>query len=338
MAEDENRDKWEEFVEIGNTIQKMRGEFRILEAIRAVETAKLLLRNGFFVNLPTKDRQLYKTLLPKIAVYLDGNTEMIQTAVDRYFLARHCKAGLDEKNFNITFSTKNSGIQTGFTCDVDDGNQTTRFYIKTHQYGPTDDNPKSREPPDAKELFIYQILHRIGIGPEVHFIVPRHGTNMTIYIATKDCGLTLLSKLTRETANTKALVQLDLISRILCLRDCATNSSNCGQVKDKPMIVDFRIDNQRGYVKPDLLEKFYQGNGEFNYLGWMREAVGIPQEEKLRILKESVQAWNLLENIDIAMSEIEKLIQEIAATLRVNSDLDQYIRDIKETIKILSQV
>jgi hypothetical protein len=162
---------------------------------------------------------------------------------------------------------------------------------------------------------------------------------MTIYIATKDCHLTLLSQLTKETMNKKALVQLDLISRILCLRDCATNSSNCGQVNDKPMIVDFRIEKQSGgYFKPDILSKFYQGNGEFNYSGLMAEAVVIPQDQKSLFLSSSLQEWSLVENIDKIALEMHPMIQKIVAKMKVDDDLERYVRDVKETIKILLQV
>ena len=255
------------------------------------------------------------------------------------FFARYCKAGLDENLFQVSFSPKKSGIQSGFTCDISDGSQTTRYFIKTHQYGPTEDNPKSLQPPDTKELFIYKLLQNIGIGPDVHFIVPSHGSKLTIYIATKDCHLTLLSQLTKDTMNTKALVQLDLISRILCLRDCATNSSNCGQVNDEPMIVDFRIEKQSGgYFKSDILNKFYQGNGEFNYSGLMAEAVGIPQEQKSLLLRDSLQEWNLVEMIDETALEMHSMIQKIVTKVKVENDLQRYVQDVKETIKILLQV
>ena len=59
-----------------------------------------------------------------------------------------------------------------------------------------------------------------------------------------DCHLVLLSNLTKDTANNNDLLRLDLISRILCINDCATNSLNCGQVGEKAMIVDFRIEKQ----------------------------------------------------------------------------------------------
>ena len=135
--------------------------------------------------------------------------------------------------------------------------------------------------------------------------------------------------------STKALVQLDLISRILCLRDCATNPSNCGQVNDKPMIVDFRIEKQSGgYVKS---EKFYQGNGEFNYSGLMVDAIGIPQEEKLCILRDSLKEWNLVETIDKTALEIQPLIQKIVTRVTLDDDLQRYVADVKKTIEILSQ-
>jgi len=260
MSDEENRWKWDKFVEIGNTIHKMRGQVRIGKAKDGLNSAELLRDSGFLYA--SKERyELYETLLPKIAEYLDGNTDVIQAAVREYFLFQHGKAGLDESLFDITFSPKKSGVQTGFTCDVNNGTQSVRYYIKTHQYGPTDDNVKRIKPPNTKELFVYKLLNHIGIGPQAHFIIPSHGAKKTIYIATKDCHLVLLSNLTKDTANNNALLQLDLISRILCLRDCATNSSNCGQVGETAMIFDFRIEKQLwSYVKADILEKFYEGN------------------------------------------------------------------------------
>ena len=338
MSDDENQWKWNKFVEIGNTIQSMRGVIRTEKAQDALLLARVLRRTEFLVS--SKERyDLYETLLPKIACCLDWNAEAIQEAVEKYFFARHCNAGLDDNLFKVSFLPKKGGIQTGFICNISDGDHTTRYFIKTHQYGPTEDNLKSLQPPDTKELFIYKFLQSIGIGPEAHFIVPSHGSKMTIYIATKDCHLTLLSQLTKDTVNTKALVQLDLISRIFCLRDCATNSSNCGQVKDKPMIVDFRIEKQSGgYFKSDILNKFYQGNGEFNYSGLMKEAVGISQEQKLLFLRNSLQEWNLVEMIDKIALEMHPTIRRIVSKVKVDDDLQRYVQDVKETIKILLQV
>jgi hypothetical protein len=49
-----------------------------------------------------KDQRLYKALPLKIAMYLDGNAEVIQSAVQEYFLIEHCKVGLGECLFTWT--------------------------------------------------------------------------------------------------------------------------------------------------------------------------------------------------------------------------------------------
>ena len=196
MSDEEDLWKWNKFVEIGNNMhnpQKMRGQVRIQKAKYALQLSNQLIDNEFIVNLPIKDQQLFSTLLPKIAEYLDGNTEVIQAVVKEYFLIQHCKAGLDESLFDVSFAPKKSGIQTGFTCDVSNGTHSVRYYIKTHQYGPTEDNVKSIQPPDTKELFVYKLLHHFGIGTQAHFIISSHGTKKTVYIATMDCHLVLLS-------------------------------------------------------------------------------------------------------------------------------------------------
>jgi hypothetical protein len=80
---DENRWKWNEFVEIGNTIQKMVGkELKTRKAKAALLLSDALMneRNTFIID--SQERyELYETLLPKIAEYLDGNAEVIQSAV-----------------------------------------------------------------------------------------------------------------------------------------------------------------------------------------------------------------------------------------------------------------
>jgi len=347
MSDDENLWKWNKFVEIGNKIHKMRGVERTEVAQDALLFAKVLRRTEFLVS--SKERyELYECLLPKIAEYLDGNAELIQSTVEKYFLLEHCKAGNDEKDFDISFSpkltarvrdTNKSGVQTGFICTIFkfSGTQKTRYFIKTLQNGPTKDNIKSIKYPDTKEIFIYNLLHSLGMGPEVHFIIPFHGTKRTLYIATKEVAIKLLSHLTLETFDSKALIQLDLVSRILCLRDCTTNGSNCGQVENKPMIIDFHIENQsNGYYKTDILDGFYLGNSEFNYLGLMKTATSLARDEKLEILKQSLKEWNLIQKIDRAKLEIDQLVRDSQDKMTFENDLALYVENIKKTIESLA--
>ena len=144
--------KWNKFVDIGNKIHKMKGQVRLIQAKYALNIAEELVESKYMNKAPIKDQQLYETLLSKIASYLDGNAEIIKDSVEKYFLIQHCKAGLDENLFSVSFSHKRSGIQTGFICDISDGGKKTRYFIKTHQYqyGPTEENPKSLQPPDTK--------------------------------------------------------------------------------------------------------------------------------------------------------------------------------------------
>ena len=177
------------------------------------------------------------------------------------------------------------------------------------------------------------------MGPEVHLIIPFHGTKRTLYIATKEVSIKLLSHLTQETFTTKALIQLDLISRILCLRDCTTNGSNCGQVGDHPMIIDFRIEKQsNGYYKTDILDGFYGGNGEFNYIGLMKTATSLARDEKLEILKQSLKEWNLIPKIDTMKLEIDQLVTDYQDKMTFENDLALYVENIKKTVEALAGI
>jgi hypothetical protein len=70
----------------------------------------------------------------------------------------------------------------------------------------------------------------------------------------------------------------------------------------------------------------------------MAEAVGIPQEQKSLFLRESLQMWNLVENIDRTVLKMHQLIQKIVDKVKADDDLQRYVLDVKETIKILCQV
>ena len=72
--------------------------------------------------------------------------------------------------------------------------------------------------------------------------------------------------------------------------------------------------------------------------GLMSEAVGIPQEQKSLFLRDSLQEWNLVEMIDETALEMHPMIQKIVTKFKVDDDLQRYVQDVKETIKILLQV
>ncbi len=165
-----------------------------------------------------------------------------------------------------------------------------------------------------------------------------HGTRRTLYIATEDAKITLLSRLTTETASFPALLKLDLISRLLCLRDCGTNSSNCGQSGDEPMIIDFRIESQSyGYVNIDLIGAFLAGNVEFNYTGIMKDAARRGRDEKLIVIKEALDDWKLLERIQDAKHTIQQLIQNYQDSIVISNDLERYTEGVCLNISNLTR-
>ena len=69
----------------------------------------------------------------------------------------------------------------------------------------------------------------------------------------------------------------------------------------------------------------------------MAEAVGIPYEQKLSILSDSLQEWTLLEHIDRTVLEMRLILQRIVTKVKVDDDLQRYVQDVKETVKILSK-
>ncbi len=76
MTDEENRWKWNKFVQIGNTIHKMRGQVRNQQAKAALKFSNSLIENEYITD--SKERyELYETLLVKIAEYLDGNAEVL---------------------------------------------------------------------------------------------------------------------------------------------------------------------------------------------------------------------------------------------------------------------
>jgi hypothetical protein len=102
------------------------------------------------------------------------------------------------------------------------------------------------------------------------------------------------------------------------------------------MIVDFRIKTRSGgYFNSDIVDQFYAENGDSYQSLRMILALRIPQDEKERILRESLQEWNLLDNIDKTLLEMDPLTQKLALKSHGEDDLQRYVEDVKATIRIL---
>jgi hypothetical protein len=102
------------------------------------------------------------------------------------------------------------------------------------------------------------------------------------------------------------------------------------------MIIDFRIEKQsHGYSKQDILEKFIEGNSEYNWTGLMTVAVNCSRDEKLEIMKKSLKEWDLVKNINDTQDVVKNLILKAGDTMKFDDDLEQYVKGIKSTIETL---
>ncbi|MDR0615139.1 MAG: hypothetical protein LBF82_04200, partial [Lactobacillales bacterium] len=169
----------------------------------------------------------------------------------------------------------------------------SRFFFKTHQDGSrftgfTGTIFMSKEvslakPVNLRELFVYKVLERIGLGPEVLFIINPF-VNNDLYIVTKDLtnsdagqNFTIAGKLGSEVRNSikvrpEVVLQFtmfDLLNRIFALGDL--NEGNYGILSEPDAdgrlfvkVLDFRAPSQANYLNARaFLRSFLQANGEF---------------------------------------------------------------------------
>ena len=334
MVEGETDDwRWTKFKEMANQVRKIRqGPARNA----FVESALLLSKSLKDSKFPLRSAEIFDeftNLEIRFLSYLDGEFDSIAATCKDYFIHRHGKFSLTGQ-FDFKVYPKKAGIQTGVICEVFEGNKRSMFHVKTHQHGPTINNSLSVQKPDAKELFIYKYLEILGFGPHCHFIAPITGSNRTIYIATEHIEFTDLDKLGMSYSHFQPLLELDLISRILCLTDCTTNNSNCGLNGQNPAIIDFRIEAQSDYAKPDILDRYLSGNGEYNYSGLMGCAIALSDNDKIDLLKSFINTRNPRAHITEAQQYVSHLISEMVGLISC-SDFDLYLTGISLTLSAL---
>ena len=179
-------------------------------------------------------------------------------------------------------------------------------------------------------------MELIGIGPSARFISTATGSCRSLYIATEDAQLILLRDITRENMNIEALLEMDLISRILCLSDCTTNETNCGMKGVQPVIIDFRIAMREQYSKDDIWERFVGGNSEYNYLKLMSEAAQADEGIKRQVATKALNKWSLRDKIQIAENWARDFESDNPQIVFEN-DLKTYTKDILATIDCLNK-
>ena len=94
---------------IGSSIHKVTGKaYKTFLVKEALAHSDVLSRSGYIAESAER-RETFEQLLPKIAAYLDGNAEIIQSSVRDYFRDRHVDSGFKGDQFEITFAPKPSG-------------------------------------------------------------------------------------------------------------------------------------------------------------------------------------------------------------------------------------
>lgn len=327
--------------------------------------------------------------LPKVlSQYLNVLVEPIKESAEKYFRSLFEKMG--RKIIDITFTPKRSGVQLGTTMtiaykDSEAKEHRITYYIKTHQYGSTSET-SSVKPPDPKELFVYKVLEYVGYGLKTHFFFNPLSLG-GFFIATQDMVFTKVMGKEKsfmpferfaESYNTtpvapqyeearRALISLDILSRILRLSDTTTNPGNFGRVtvdqeRSKWKFLDFRINSEPDvyYLRKEIFEDFCEGNGVYNYdyanflryifrdptyenskMGIAHQTMDELHNGKLCLSRES-RKMPLSAAIEMAFHEITEYITSNRDALRIDldtalADLKKYFAAIQENLKILAE-
>ena len=191
----------------------------------------------------------------------------------------------------MLYRKKLKGIQLGYKLEIRNLNKIDKlvlnYHIKTHQYG-TRSSQVSHRKCDIKELFVYKVLNKIGILPEVHFYYYSVNKNVQFCIATLD--MVDYSRLQFNNNNlnipitngdidnyvlehqdfTYHLTFLDIITRIFVLSDILSNSSNYSFILNGEILklyaFDFQVKdtNYNENYSKSIFELFCLGDSHYS--------------------------------------------------------------------------
>lgn len=234
---------------------------------------------------------VYELIMNDVTDYLDFTSETMMNAIKRYF------DDMYQQTLTYEILPKCSGTQVGCVCKIFETCET--YYVKVHQHGPTRydcSNPRKVPEPDVKEMFIYDLLHRIGMGAHCHFI---WSDDSPLYIATKEViDFKPIGQISNPSnLQLNELLKVDFISRLLMLDDVSTSIDNVGMAGEKAYIVDFRIQEWASYVSINILQNYLDSDGYLKYIGPMKEIKNIDRDRKISVMHQSIGEWNILSNM-----------------------------------------
>ena len=282
-----------------------------------------------------------------------------------------------DSNETVVFSTvvnkKRFGIQFGGIINIKmKQNKEERMFFKTHQNGSRFTNYSGvlyhsrslslAEPANIRELFIYKVLEKLNMGPEVTFIVNPF-VKQDLYIVTKDLSNTISNEIFTTAINIMSkekidqlisdkdvileFTKFDLINRILGLDDL--NPGNYGilskENKNFVKIIDFRVPNSIITLSDILLNNYLKANGGLYKKTDLAKKILSNREPKQKykeglealssIGKENFEGILIPSKMDIInfISQIDdvsnlEIKKQIGLDEEVIHDLDDYIKTI----------
>ena len=208
----------------------------------------------------------------------------------------------------MLYTKKLNGIQLGYKLEIKNvtkiDKQVFNYHIKTHQYG-TKSEQVSHKKCDIKELFVYKVLNKLGILPEVHFFYYFVNKNVQFCIATMDildyCRITFKNNnlnivysdgnigdyIVEHKDFAYLLTFVDIITRIFLLSDILSNSSNYSFVLNdetlKLYAFDFQVKdtNYNENYSKSIFELFCMDN---SYYSSYCQNILTDRDKNLRLL------------------------------------------------------
>ncbi|KAE9555495.1 hypothetical protein FO519_001263 [Halicephalobus sp. NKZ332] len=237
---------------------------------------------------------------------------VIMDSVKRLLGSLHLKYVPEKKQRNSNF---------GLVFDYSHDGTTESYYLKANETNWVTN-------PDARELIVYLLLQRIGIGPSKYYFIPGDAKLETvIYIATlKVPGFTMAKDLDNPLEEVAA-VELHLLAIILNLID--PNTSDYGlDIHGSLTIVDFSLTKTYKdsacamYFKEHVRRQPALVNLD-KCPGWKRVMIG----------KEAMKRWNLEKVIEQTEEDFLKIKEELNKEVEFLDRASCGIKDHLESIK-----
>lgn len=352
-SNDEIAQIWARFVETATAIPLINDvTTRREKALELREWTKILTENGYYRR--TQERySLFEKLYCPCIFYQYKGFEIMEHHVQEYLIAKHAIDVTDDLNnlkAEIVVDDKCNVL-----CDIfnRETNSTMRFRVLLNDSQVNGNEMCIKKRPSSRELFAIKLIELLGVGPEVHLVVPPNGgTDRHVFIVTKEvAGLVLLGELGTDGVSINAILKLHLLTRILSL--IYNDVTDSGMFGEEPKIIGFRIDEQYDYYQPKLFEEFVAGKLEHDYCypmpvssesppkSWMAYAMNSSSRcDKLDILKNALLEWQLLEKLDMTMQEFDNFKTEYKGKVlfndeRDNDDFCKYVKGVKKTVETL---